>query len=110
MHKCSKKEDSKAQQLIEESCGNVFKDIGFNDEEAASLFARTELMIQLRKFLQEKKCTQKEAAQLLGTTQPRIADIMSLNSKHFSVDRLLKYLAKLGLKVRFVIEGDVGVA
>jgi predicted XRE-type DNA-binding protein len=104
MGKCKKKESNKSVPFIEESCGNVFKDIGFDDAEAASLFARTELMIQVRKILQEKHCTQREAAKILGTTQPRIADIMSLNTKHFSVDRLLNYLAKLGRRIKFILE------
>ena len=106
MRKCSNKESGNHAPLMEESCGNVFKDIGFSDAEAASLFARTELMVQVRKLLQEKHCSQREAAKLLGTTQPRIADIMALNTKHFSVDRLLKYLAKLGRRVKFVLEID----
>ncbi|MBP9094857.1 XRE family transcriptional regulator [bacterium] len=106
MPKCSKKEGNNKIPQIEESCGNVFKDIGFSDAEAASLFARTELMVQVRRILQEKHCSQREAAQLLGTTQPRIADIMALNTKHFSVDRLLKYLAKLGHRVKFILEID----
>jgi predicted XRE-type DNA-binding protein len=106
MRKCSSKEENNQIPVIEESCGNVFKDIGFSDAEAASLFARTELMVQIRKLLQEKKCSQREIAKLLGTTQPRIADIMALNTKHFSVDRLLQYLAKLGHRVKFVLEID----
>src|SRR5271156_5167887 len=106
MRKYSNKESNNQVPIIEESCGNVFKDIGFSDVEAASLFARTELMIEVRKILQAKRCTQREAATLLGTTQPRIADIMGLNTKHFSVDRLLKYLAKLGQRVKFSLESD----
>jgi predicted XRE-type DNA-binding protein len=110
MRKCNNKESNKPVPLIEESCGNVFKDIGFNDVEAASLFARTDLMIQVRKILQKKHCTQREAAKILGTTQPRIADIMSLNTKHFSVDRLLNYLAKLGHRIKFTLESNAEAA
>ena len=110
MRKCSNKENNKQVPLIEESCGNVFKDIGFSDAEAASLFARTELMVQVRKILQGKRCTQREAAKLLGTTQPRIADIMSLNTAHCSVDRLLKYLARLGRNVKFIVKSNTKVA
>ena len=36
-----------------------------------------------------------------GVGQPRIAEIMSFNTKYFSVDLLLKYLARLGTKVSF---------
>ncbi|MGH9548335.1 MAG: XRE family transcriptional regulator, partial [Terriglobales bacterium] len=45
--------------------------------------------------------SQREAAKILGVGQPRIAEIMSFSTKYFSVDILLKYLAKLGTKVSF---------
>jgi predicted XRE-type DNA-binding protein len=110
MRKCSKKENDEQVPAVEHDSGNVFKDIGFADAEVANLYARAELMIQLRKILQGKHCTQREAAKLLGTTQPRIADIMGLDTRHFSVDRLLKYLAKLGYRARFILENDSEVA
>jgi len=86
---------------VEHGSGNVFKDIGYNDSEAANLMARAELMLKVRDIIQENGWTQREAARILGVGQPRVAEIMSFNTKYFSVDLLLKYLSKLGMQVEF---------
>jgi predicted XRE-type DNA-binding protein len=96
----SKKSDSNKFD-VEHGCGNVFKDIGYSDAQAASLTARAELMLKIRDIIETNGWSQREAAKILGVGQPRIAEIMSFNTKYFSVDLLLKYLAKLGTKVSF---------
>jgi len=53
-------------------------------------------MLKVRDIIQENEWSQREAARILGVGQPRIAEIMSFNTKDFSVDMLLKYLSKLG--------------
>ncbi len=86
---------------VERGSGNVFKDIGFSDAEAASLLARAQLMLKLRDVIQANGWTQHEAAKILRVSQPRISEIMSFNTSYFSVDLLLKYLARLGTRVSF---------
>jgi predicted XRE-type DNA-binding protein len=106
MRKCKKKDNGGRRRVtnVEYGSGNIFKDLGFNNEEAASLLARAELMIQLREIIRDQGWTQREAAKQLGVVQPRIAEIMKLRSDHWSVDQLLKYLDKLGKRVSFIIE------
>jgi predicted XRE-type DNA-binding protein len=41
---------------------NVFEDLGFSPEEALNLKVRTDLMLDLRDYIQEHGWTQKEAA------------------------------------------------
>ncbi len=41
---------------------NVFKDIGFDRAEAANLSVRPDLMLDLRKYIESKGWTQREAA------------------------------------------------
>lgn len=101
MQKCKKSDRSNPKLDVEHGSGNVFKDIGYSDAESANLLARAELMLKLRDIIQEKGWSQREAAKFLGVGQPRIAEIMSFNTKYFSVDLLLKYLAKLGTQVTF---------
>ena len=101
MSRCKKSEGDKVEFDVEQGSGNVFKDIGFSDSEAANLMARAELMLKLRDIIQENGWTQREAARILGVGQPRVAEIMSFNTKYFSVDLLLKYLSKLGMQVEF---------
>lgn len=101
MQKCSAKEKNKGDKPWIESCGNVFKDIGFSDEEAANLFARSTLMLQIRHIIEENGWTQEQAAKVLRVKQPRVAEIMKLKTELFSVDLLLKYLVRLGTEVSF---------
>jgi predicted XRE-type DNA-binding protein len=56
------------------TCGNVFLDLGFDEEEAAHLEVRSYLMFTIRKLIQDQGLTQTRAAELLGVTQPRISD------------------------------------
>lgn len=105
MQKC--KGNDKLRQTVpdvEYGSGNIFKDLGFGNEEAVSLLARAELMIQLREIIRAQGWTQRQAAKELGVVQPRIAEIMKLRTDHWSIDQILKYLDKLGKRVSFVIE------
>jgi|SRR5579872_1971076 len=58
------------------SVRNVFKDLGFSDDEAENLKVRADLMIELTRLIEAQKVTQTAAAELLGVTQPRISDLM----------------------------------
>jgi predicted XRE-type DNA-binding protein len=101
MRKCKDKGNHNELPTIQNSCGNVFKDIGFSDEEAASLYARSILMLQIRHIIEQNDWTQEQAAKILRVKQPRIAEIMKLKTDLFSVDLLLKYLVRLGTNVSF---------
>lgn len=95
---------------IESSSGNVFKDIGFDDDEAASLLARAELISKLRDLIEASGMSQRQIATVLRVRQPRIAEIMGMKTQCFSVDLLLRYLARLGTRVSFHFEQESDVA
>lgn len=67
--------------------------------EAANLLARTDLMLQIRTIIKERRLTQVQAAKILKVRQPRVAEIVAMKIQDYSVDTLLKYLARLGKKV-----------
>lgn len=81
------------------STSNVFRDLGFGAEEAANLKLRAMLMVELEKYIQKKHLTQKQAAERLSVTQPRISDLMRGKIELFSVDTLITMLTHAGLKV-----------
>ncbi len=81
------------------SSSNVFRDLGFGEEEAANLKVRAMLMVELEKYIQENRLTQKRAAERLGVTQPRISDLTRGKIELFSVDTLITMLTHAGLKV-----------
>ena len=85
------------------SSGNVFRDLGFPEEEAAHLRLRSLLMIELRKLIAARGLTQKEAAALFGVTQPRVSDLVRGKIALFSLDTLVDMLAHAGARVELVV-------
>lgn len=85
------------------SSGNVFRDVGFPDDEAEHLRVRADLLIQIQQALKVRGLTQTEAAKLLGVTQPRVSDLVRGRIDLFSVDSLIDMLARLGVRVKLVI-------
>ena len=88
---------------IQRGSGNVFRDLGFEPDEAANLQLRSDLMIQLRKRLTALGVTQLQAAHLLDVSQPRVSDLMRGRIDRFSVDMLIKLLGKAGAEVRLTV-------
>lgn len=110
MPKLKNKEKKSTKTLFEVGSDNIFIDLGFPEEEAVSLLARTDLTIEIQRIIKKNGWTQRRAAKELGVAQPRIAELMGTKIDHYSVDILLKYLNKLGRRVTFVIEKKDQVA
>jgi predicted XRE-type DNA-binding protein len=82
---------------------NIFEDLGFEGEEALNLKVRADLMLDLRDYIQEHGWTQKEAADFLGETQPRISNLMNGEISRFSIDKLINLLGKIGMEVKIEV-------
>jgi len=54
------------------SSGNVFADLGLENSE--ELFARAQLMHQLGLLIKSSKLSQKQIAERLGITQPKVSE------------------------------------
>jgi predicted XRE-type DNA-binding protein len=78
---------------------NVWDAIEDDPAEAARLTILSDLMTTLEEHIKAKGWTQKEAADLLGTTQPRISDLMRGKINVFSIDSVLGLLTSAGLHV-----------
>jgi predicted XRE-type DNA-binding protein len=85
------------------STENVFKDLGFGEDEAENLKIRADLMIALTKLIEAQGLTQSAAAELLGVTQPRVSDLMRGKIDRFSVDSLIEMLGHAGACVSVVV-------
>lgn len=79
---------------------NVFDDLGFEPAEAANLKIRADLMIDLRRYIEDQGWTQAEAAAFFAETQPRISNLLKGEINRFSVDKLINMLAKAGITVQ----------
>jgi predicted XRE-type DNA-binding protein len=89
---------------VHRSSGNVFRDLGFSEDEAENLRVRSDLMISLSKLIEDRSLTQTQAAKLLGVTQPRISDLMRGKIQLFSVDSLIEMLGHAGAQVSVIVK------
>ncbi len=89
---------------VTQGIDNVFEDIGFDREEAASLKVRADLMLDLRKYIQTKGWTQSQAATFFGESQPRISNLIQGDIRRFSVDKLINMLTLAGMQVEVYVK------
>lgn len=76
---------------------SVWDAIEDTPQEAASMKARSALMMELSAAIQERGMTQGAAAALFGVTQPRISDLMRGKVNLFSLDTLIDMAATAGM-------------
>ena len=76
---------------------SVWDAIENTPQDAASMKARSTLMMELAAVIQERGMTQAEAAELFGVTQPRISDLMRGKINLFSLDTLMDMAATAGM-------------
>ena len=95
---------------MQRSTGNVFRDLGFGPEEAASLKIRADLMIEIERLMKRRRLTQAAAAKLLGVTQPRVSDLVRGKIDLFSIDTLVDMLTRAGVGVRVNVRRSRGKA
>jgi predicted XRE-type DNA-binding protein len=82
---------------ITESSGNIFSDLGFENEEATLLRLRADLMASLRVAIEARNWTQAQAARNLGISQPRVSDLTRGKWDKFSLDMLISLAVRIGL-------------
>ena len=80
---------------FEESSGNVFKDIGFSDEEAEALSFRTKLAFEVFTLLKESRLRRVKAAKLLAVDPTDISKLKNGDDEHFSVTCLSDFRDRL---------------
>src|SRR4029434_9991260 len=86
------------------STGNVFRDLGFRREEAEHLLVRADLMIQVQRLIASRRLKQRDAADILRVSPPRVSDLLRGRIDLFSTDALIDMLARLGARVRLTVK------
>lgn len=76
---------------------SVWDAIEDTPQQAASMRARSELMMSLTEVIRERGMTQGDAAALFGVTQPRMSDLMRGKISLFSLDTLIDMAATAGM-------------
>lgn len=97
----SKTKKTEITETVTPSSGNVFADLGVPD--AAIALAKADLAHRISQVIRERKYSQVEAAAMLGVTQPKVSDIVRGKLEGFTLDRLLKFLVRLGQEVEISV-------
>jgi predicted XRE-type DNA-binding protein len=84
------------------SSGNVFADLGL--PQADDLLAKAELAAKVIAEVQRRRLTQSQAAALLGIDQPKISALKQGKLSGFSIERLMRFLLRLGRDVEIQVK------
>ena len=80
----------------------MFADLGMPNSEQELL--KAELTVQMFKLVSERKLTQSNVAELLGTTQTQMSGLMRCRPVSISIGRLMKFLTILGQDVEVTLK------
>lgn len=69
-----------------------------------NLRLRSQLMMEISDYVKQSGLTQAKASVILGTTQPRLNDVLKGRIEKCTVDRLVNMLAAVGFKVNIQID------
>lgn len=87
---------------------NPYASSSSNAAEASDKHVRAQLMVIVRKIINERGLNQTKAAELLGTTQARVSEIVNGKLDNHSLDRLFNMLHILGWDFNFAYDdGEV---
>src|ERR1035438_10059988 len=84
------------------SSGNVFADLGLPNPEEA--LAKAELAQKIILLIRERGLTQLQAAKVLGVDQPKVSALIRGNLTGFSLERLMRFLLRLGQDIRITVQ------
>lgn len=88
----------------EQRFASVWDAIEDTPQQAASMRARSALMMELESIIKQRGMTQAEAAALFGVTQPRVSDLMRGKISLFSLDCLIDMATVAGLEPHVTIK------
>lgn len=85
--------------MSKQKFSSVWDAIEDTPQQAASMKARSALMIELQEYIKTSGMTQRQAADLFGVTQPRISDLVRGKIELFSIESLMDMATAAGMKV-----------
>ena len=91
----------KTHEAVRQGGKNIFEDLKLANAEEVK--ANAQIAYWICDILQKRKLTQREAAELLGTNQPRVSALLDGQLEEFSSDRLFRFLNALDQHIEIVI-------
>lgn len=65
---------------------------------------KSSLMAAIALHIKERGMIQKEAADIMGVSQPRVSNVVRAKGDKFTIDMLIDMLARLGLHVEVILK------
>ncbi|MDR1745125.1 MAG: helix-turn-helix domain-containing protein [Planctomycetota bacterium] len=89
---------------VTESSGNVFRDLGFSEEDARESLAKAKLVCIIQRTMESAGWTQERTAKIIGVKQPRLSTMLRGDYRNISEAKLLDCVMKLGCDVKIIIK------
>jgi len=78
---------------------SLWEDVGFTKEEGAVLELKLALHREIMKVIEKEKITPRQVSRLLDIQQPQVSLLTTGKVSKMSVDKLTKYLHRLGRNI-----------
>jgi len=83
--------------------GDIFDDLGFTRSEATALKVKADLLDAIRDEIERKKYTQRQLVNILDEHQPAVSNLMRGRIDQVSIEKLLRYSDRLGMRARLKV-------
>jgi predicted XRE-type DNA-binding protein len=84
--------------------GNVFADLGLPNPDEDLL--KSTLVGKISDVIDARGLTQAQAGEIMGLAQPKVSELLNGRFGAYSIDRLYRYLTRLGVKVSITLENQ----
>ena len=82
--------------------GNVFAGLGLPNAEEELLKAK--LVSKIADVIEKRQMTQNQAGKIMGLPQPKVSELCNGRTETHSVERLYRFLTRVGVGVSVVLE------
>lgn len=82
-----------------EKFDNVWDALEDDPAKARNLTMRSDIMIEIRRAIEERNLKQAEAAAIMKVTQPRVSALVKGNINDFKIDMLLEMAYRMNIEV-----------
>jgi predicted XRE-type DNA-binding protein len=83
--------------------GDVLDDLGFTRSEATALKFKADLLDAIRAEIERRSYTQRQLANILDEHQPAVSNLMRGRINQVSIEKLLRYSDRLGMRARLKV-------
>jgi predicted XRE-type DNA-binding protein len=83
--------------------GDVLDDLGFSRSETTALKFKADLLDAIRGEIERQGYTQRQLVSILDEHQPAVSNLMRGRINQVSIEKLLRYADRLGMRARLKV-------